>query len=60
MIDKYGLLVNNKPRCSTWPIIQETLVINLALSTAEFRLLTFLEISEEYPILLDHELILLH
>ena len=60
MIDEYNLLVNNKPGRSTWPISQGTLVIDLALSTAELGPLTFWEILEEYLALSDHKLILLH
>ena len=60
MIDEYGLLVNNKPGRSTWPISQRILVIALALSTAELGPLTLWKILEGYPVLLDHELILLH
>lgn len=58
MIDEYGVLVNNKPEHSTQPVSQETLVIDLALSTAEFGPLTLWEIPEEYLALSDRELIL--
>ena len=59
IIDEYGLLVNNEPRRSTWPVSQGISVIDLALSTAALGPLTLWETPEEYPALSDHELILL-
>ena len=59
IIDQYGLLINNEPGRSTRPMSQGISVIDLALSTAVLRPLTLWEISEKYPALSDHELILL-
>lgn len=51
IIDKYGLLVNNKPRCSTQVVSPTILVINLTLSTSKLRFLTLWKILKEYPAL---------
>ena len=59
IIDHYGLLVYNKPGCSTRPLSQKISVIDLAISTVTLRPLTLWEIPEDYLVLLDHELILL-
>lgn len=60
IIGYHNLLINNEPRCFTQLISQEIMVIDLALFTIILEPLTLWEISEEYPALLDHGLILLH
>ena len=60
LIEKFCLLINNKLSHPTRPTSQGLSVIDLAFSTTKLGLLTLWEISEEYPALSDHELILLH
>ena len=57
LIEKFDLLINNKPGRSTRPSSHNVSIIDLALSTAELGPLTLWEIPEEYPALSDHELI---
>lgn len=58
-IDQFGLLINNKPGCSTWPISQGISVIVLAIFMAERGPLTLWGIPEDYRALSDYKLILL-
>ncbi len=60
IIDQYDLLVNNEPGRATRLLSQRISIIDLAFSTVELGPLTLWEIPEEYPLLSDHELILLH
>ena len=59
LIDKFSLLINNKPGYPTCPTSQGISVINLALSIVKLGPLTLWEIPKEHPALSDHELILL-
>lgn len=60
LIERFDLLINNKLGRTTRPASTGVSVIDLVLSTiVELGFLTLWEILEEYPSLLDHELILL-
>ncbi len=60
LIERFGLLINNKPRCTTCPSSQTILVIDLALSIVELSPLTLWKIAKESLALSDHELIMLY
>lgn len=60
LIDKFSLLINSQPGCSTCPASQGISVLDLAFSIAELGPLTLWEIPEEHSALSDHKLILLH
>lgn len=49
LIDRFDLLINNKPGHATRVSIYIILIIDLALLIAEFGLLTLWEIFEKYP-----------
>lgn len=59
ILDYYNLLVNNKVRHYPQLMSEGILVINQIQFTAELGFLTLWEILEEYPTLLDPQLILL-
>ena len=59
LIERFGLLINNKPGRATRPLSREVSVIDLALSSAQLGPLTLWEIPEEHPSFSDHELIVL-
>lgn len=59
LIDKYELIFNNNTDFPTRPQSPRISIIDLALTTAALGPLTLWEIPEEYPLVSDHELILL-
>ena len=59
LIKTYDLLVNNNSDFSTQLRSQEFSIINLALTNLDLGIFRVWEIPEEYPLLSDHELILL-
>lgn len=60
LIKQFGLFINNKSGRTTRSLNREVSVINLALFTAKLGPLTLWEIPEKYPLLSDHELIVLY
>ena len=58
-IEQFGLLINNKPGCATCPFNREVSIIDFALSSSQLGSLTLSEILGEYPLLSNHELIVL-
>ncbi len=59
LIEKYDLFINNKLGQTIRPASTRVSVIDLALSIVKLGFLILWEVPEEYPSLLDHELILL-
>ena len=59
LIESFELVVNNDIDFPTRPSSQGISIIDLAITSLELGVLQFWEISEEYPSLSDHELILI-
>ncbi len=59
LIEKFGLLINDKPKQTTSPASQGVFIIDLALSITELGLWTLWEIPERCLLLFDYEFILL-
>ena len=59
LIETYDLFVNNNTDFPTQPSSREFSIIDLALTSPDLGILRVWEISEEYPSLLDYELIFL-
>ena len=59
LIEQFGLFINNKPGRSTCLSNKEVLVIDLALSSIELGPIILWEIPEQFPLLSNHELIVL-
>lgn len=59
LIDKFELIINNNTDFATRPASQGISIIDLALNIGNLGPLILWEILEEYPLLFDHELVLL-
>ena len=59
LIEGYELIVNNDIKFPIWLSSPGISIINLALTSPDLGPLRVWEISEKYPSLLDHELILI-